>query len=74
MKFVPKQNYDGLYDHRALLVIVVIVVLLLLLLQDFFLRKSNAHTLILDWCAFALDGVKNVTNEQTNERTRGFKE
>ena len=42
---------------------------LVLLVANFFFRKSNAHTLILDWCAFALDGVKNVTNEQGVSRS-----
>ena len=27
--------------------------------RQFFLRKSNTHAYTLDWCAFALDGVKN---------------
>ena len=39
----------------------LLVVVVLLLLQ-----KSNAHAHILDWCAFALDVVKNVTNGRTN--------
>ena len=30
-------------------------------------RGSDAHNHTLDWCAFALDGVKNVSN-----RTRHF--
>ena len=34
-------------------------------------RKSNAHTLILDWCAFALDGVKNVTDGPTDKAFLG---
>ena len=33
-------------------------------------RKSNAHAHILDWCAFALDGVKNVSDEQGVSRSR----
>ena len=31
--------------------------------------KSNAHAQV---CAFALDGVKNVTDEPTDQRTRRF--
>ena len=37
-------------------------------------RKSNAHAHILDWCAFALDGVKNVMDGLTNGQTKRFSE
>ena len=46
-----------------LLLLLVVVVVIVLLLQ-----KSNARAHISDWCAFALDGVKNVTDQPTNEQ------
>ena len=38
--------------------------------RQFFLRKSNTHAYTSDWCAFALDGVKNVTDGQGVSRSR----
>ena len=55
-----------------LVIVVVVVLLLVVIVVVVFSRKSNAHTHISDSCAFALDGVKNVTDEPTNERTRCF--
>ena len=56
-----------------LLVVVVVLLVLLLLVIVHLLRpcdlKSNAHAQV---CAFALDVVKNVTDERTNGRTRRF--
>ena len=67
-------SYLGFYLHqhfrfsekfqifRQLSGFVLLVVVVVLLL-----RKSNAHTHILDSCEFALGGVKNVTNGRTNK-------
>ena len=55
---------------RSLLLLLLLSLLLTLRLSVFFFfRKSNAHTHILDWCAFVLDGVKIVGYKRTNGRT-----